>query len=63
MTRTRFTFEDLENSDEWILMMLVADRQTEITNHYTPFAQRLERIHTQLWAQVMRQNELKHEVA
>jgi hypothetical protein len=47
--RFRWTIKDMETkTDAEILRGLVAERQSEIANIYTPFAQRLEKIYNKL---------------
>lgn len=59
MSKHRFTMEELEtHSDKWVLFKVVQDRQSDVTNPYTPFAQRLEKIKDRLWAELRQEGEI-----
>jgi len=47
--RHRWTMKELEEKNDCeILLGLVQERQSDITNPYTPFAQRLDKINAKL---------------
>lgn len=56
--RFRWTIKDLETkTDAEILRGLVAERQSDLTNSYTPFAQRLDKIYNRLSKEIREEQE------
>ena len=44
MSKFRYTMEDLEKSDMWLLLRVIADRKDSCTNIYSPLYKRLTQL-------------------